>query len=263
MKIRFFSLVIFSVFLASLAEEKHLVIVIPSYNNITWYERNLDSLARQTHTNWHALYIDDCSTDNTGQVVQNYIDQNNLSEKIMYTRNEHNHGALYNIYRAVHACAPSDIIILLDGDDWLKDEHALAHINALYQDPEVWLTYGKAQIYPDGGIIGWQSVPQEVVASNSFRSYQWMTTHMRTFYAWLFKKIRKEDLLYEGKFFSCAWDLALMFPMLEMAGMHSTLCPEVVYIYNMSNPISDYNVRLTQQLMFDKIIRARERYAPL
>jgi len=32
------------------------------------------------------------------------------------------------------------------------------------------------------------------------------------------KKIAKEDLMYEGKFFEMAWDLAFMFPMLEMAG---------------------------------------------
>jgi hypothetical protein len=32
----------------------------------------------------------------------------------------------------------------------------------------------------------------------------------------LFKKIKKEDLLYEGEFVLMSWDIAMMFPMLEM-----------------------------------------------
>lgn len=245
------------------AEEKHLTIIIPSYNNIAWYKNNLDSLAHQTHPNWHAIYIDDCSTDGTGDAVATYITQHNLADNITLIKNNQNHGALYNIYHTVHACNDDDVILLLDGDDWLKDDTVLATINNLYQDQGVWLTYGTAQLYPANGIIGWRAVPEEVITTNSFRHTEWLTTHLRTFYAWLFKKIKKEDLLYNGEFFSVTWDLALMFPMLEMAGIHSTLCPQVVYVYNMSNPISDYNVRLQKVLLYDGIIRGRTKYEPV
>lgn len=245
------------------AEDKHLVAIIPSYNNMRWYEQNLNSLVEQTYTNWHAIYIDDYSTDCTGDVVKTYIESHGLNDKITLIRNTENHGALYNIYHAIHFCNDNDIVLMLDGDDWLKDKDALAHINDLYQSSNVWLTYGMTQVYPNGGIIGWQAIPEITITTNSFRTSPWLATALRTCYAWLFKQIKKEDLLYEGQFFSCAWDLALMFPMLEMAGKHIRHCPYVVYVYNMSNPINDYNVRLEKQLFYDDVIRKRKRYEPL
>ena len=43
-----------------------------------------------------------------------------------------------------------------------------------------------------------------------------------------------------------AWDLAIMFPMVEMAGQHSKFVNEILYIYN-TPPINDHKLNVSYQ----------------
>ena len=63
-----------------------------------------------------------------------------------------------------------------------------------------------------------------------------------------------------GHYFSVAWDLAIMFPMLEMAGNRQEFVKELLYVYNDQNPISDHNIRRKEQISAAKEIRQKNRY---
>src|SRR3989304_6153185 len=45
--------------------EKPIVVVIPSYNNKQWYQKNLDSVLTQNYHNFRIIFIDDASPDGT------------------------------------------------------------------------------------------------------------------------------------------------------------------------------------------------------
>ncbi|MCL5437032.1 MAG: glycosyltransferase family 2 protein [Candidatus Dependentiae bacterium] len=249
-------------------QHKHIVVVIPSYKNKDWYQKNLDSIFMQDYDNFDVIYIDDRSPDGTGNLVEKYI-QEKGKNNVRLIKNTERCLALKNIYNAVHACDDDDIIVCLDGDDWLSGPHVLSLVNDLYQDPQLWLTYG--QYAPDAGngiaksLRGCcNEIPASVVEKNDFRAFNWVSSHLRTFYAGLFKQIKKEDLQYEGKFFAMTWDLAFMFPMLEMARHnHFMFVPAVLYIYNTANSINDCKVSLSLQEGLEKIIRARSRYGTI
>jgi len=245
--------------------EKPVVVVIASYNNIKWYKKNLDALMMQdkNYSNWRAIYVDDCSTDGTGDAVERYVQQRGFGHKITVVRNERRRGALENLYRAIHTCNDNDIVCTYDGDDWFAVDNLFSVLNKLYADPQVWLTYGQYRECPSGQIGQCRPMPRSVIEQNAFRKYPWITSHLRTFYAWLFKKIRKEDLMYKGQFFSVTWDLAMMFPMLEMAGKRTKFNQIVVYEYNMDNPINDWKKDLSLMLRMDRFIRLKPRYRRL
>ncbi|MCX5922353.1 MAG: glycosyltransferase family 2 protein [Candidatus Dependentiae bacterium] len=262
--IRKVSLVLCVVFMQlACAQEKEIVVIIPSYNNEAWYEKNLDSVVAQQYSNWRAIYINDCSNDNTGDVVAHYINNKHMADKITLINNVERKGALYNIYTAIEQCPDNAVIITLDGDDWFAHDGVLARVNQEYSTTDAWLTYGAYQEYPGGGIGGGRQVPEEIINNNAIRRAPWYTTHLRTFYAWLFKRINKEDLMYDGKFFEVTWDQAFMFPMVEMAAQHAHHIPEVLYIYNQATPLNDFKVRLRLQLQMEKVIRSKERYSPI
>lgn len=243
--------------------EKSIVVVIPSYNNKEWYKRNLDSVVSQEYQNFHIIYIDDVSTDGTGKLVQEYIRGGKLDHLVTFIQNKERVGPLGNIYKAVWLCNPSDIVIIVDGDDWLYHEGVLQRINDVYEDPGVWMTYGQKIEYPTGYSGGAKLIPYEVILNNDFREYDWVATHLRTFYAGLFQKIKKEDFLYEGKFFPVAGDLASTFPMLELSGSHSRFIPDILYVYNVANPLNEGKLYLDQQMYFDSYIRKLPRYEPV
>ncbi len=245
-------------------KDEHFVVVIASRNNSLWCDRNLNSVATQHYYNWHAIYINDASTDDTKKKVEQFREDHRLQEKIMLINNETRQGALSNIVKAVNMCNDWDRIIILDGDDWLSGPNVLRKLNEVYANKDVWMTYGSYEEYPGGARGGVaRSMPVAVIETNSYRTYDWCTSHLRSFYAWLLKCINIEDLMLEDSFFPMAGDLAIMFPMLELSGKHCTYIPDILYIYNLQSEFNDHKIDGSLQGRMEHIIRARSSYQPL
>ncbi|HEX4069154.1 MAG TPA: glycosyltransferase family A protein [Candidatus Babeliales bacterium] len=243
--------------------EKPIVIVIPSYNNQKWYNKNLQSVLSQNYSNFRIMYIDDYSPDGTGDLVEAYLAENDLHHKVHLIKNNNRRGALHNLYTMIYMCEDDEIVVTLDGDDWFPDNEVLNRLNEAYSSEDIWLTYGQFELYPSK-IRGWASpMPDYIVENNAFRDFQHLPTHLRTFYAWLFKKIKLQDLLYLGKFYPMTWDMAMMFPMIEMAGERHQFITDIMYIYNDENSLSDHYVSRQLQAYLAQLIKKKNRYRKL
>ena len=216
-------------------------IVIPSYNNEKWLEPNIASILNQTYTNYEVLYIDDCSTDNTYETVKHIVaDLPNWR----VVRNETNMRRGYNLspYNPLiidFMKDDEDILLFVDGDDWLYEDDTLKKINQLYNDKNYWMTYGSFVCYPSGDVGNPQNTPypEEVHFYNAYRKDIWRASHLRTFKWHLYKQIKKEDLIFSetGEFYFHAEDLATSFPCLEMCPREKIgVVPFLTYTYNVS-----------------------------
>lgn len=248
---------------ADQSTQKTFVIIIPSYNNRDWYEQNLSSVLSQNYQNFRVIYVNDASTDTTGDLVEQYLRENDLDQRVTLIQNKKRIGALANIYNSVWLCDPKEIVVTVDGDDWLYHSEVLHFLNELYSNNAIWMTYGQFIEYPTKNLGGAAQIPHFVTELCGYRGYDWVSTHLRTFYAGLFQKIQLEDFLHNGEFFPVAWDLAFMFPMLEMAGYHSQFVPDILYVYNVQTPFNDRKLHLDLQRSLDEIIRQKTRYCPI
>jgi UDP-glucose 4-epimerase len=92
-------------------------IIMPAYNCSDFILEAVESVKKQTYSNWELLIVDDCSTDNTLSII------NNLAEKdkrIIVLQNEKNLGAAASRNKAVEY-ANGRYIAFLDSDDvWKK-----------------------------------------------------------------------------------------------------------------------------------------------
>lgn len=240
--------------------EKNIVFIVPSYKNAKWYEKNLASLCSQNYPNYHIIYTDDCSPDNTGDLVAKWITQNKQENKITLIQNKERVGALCNIYNMIHSCDDKDIVATVDGDDWLPHDRVLQRINTAYQDNNVWMTYGS---YADSnGMHRGCCKPYEpnIIKNKLYRRVPWRASHLRTWYAKLFKKINKEDLFYQGNFMQMAWDVAINMPCLEMCNGKFDYIHDILYVYNNNNPISDHRVNQGLQAATDGFVRRKKPY---
>jgi len=244
-------------------QEKPIVVLITSYNNSEWYNENLSSVFEQAYNNYRIIYIDDCSTDNTYHLVVEKMKQNDRKHPIDIIRNTENRGALANVYTAVHTCANEEIIVILDGDDAFQHPQVLTRINKAYQNDNVWMTYGQYIESTSQKIGKCAPISEAIIRKNAYREYPWVSSHVRTYYAWLFKSIKKESLMIEDKFFPVASDLATMFPMLEMAGGRFEFINEILYVYNTSNELNNVKFRRKKQIQCERIIRHLPHYLPL
>jgi glycosyltransferase involved in cell wall biosynthesis len=243
---------------------KNIVVVVPSYNNIKWCEKNVSSIVTQNYKNLKVVYTDDCSSDGTADKVENFLKSNNIDVDFELIKNKRRLGAMCNLYNMIHACNDDDVIITLDGDDWFAHENVCEKINSIYSNPDVWFTWGSYLNYPNNQRGCSAPIPRNVIDLNIYRHHPWCTSHLRTFYAKLFKKIKKEDF-YDpsGKFLDVAWDLSFYIPFVEMGGHHGRYIHDVLYMYNNENPISDFRIALQRQGAMDRYIRSKPRYQRL
>jgi len=238
------------------------VVVIPSYQNKQWCEKTILSVLNQQYSNFRAIYTDDCSTDGTADEVAKILEEHDNGNKVSLIRNTDRLYAVHNIYNMVHSCDDNEIIVMLDGDDWLSNSNVLSRLNEEYKK-DIWLTYGQYISYPDQTIGCSCPIPKEIIESGSFRRYRWCSSHLRTFYAGLYKKIRPEDLKYNNQWLVMAGDLAAMFPMLEMAGPRQSFIPDILYEYNYTSPINDGKINRSLQVEMEMRIRSMPRYTRL
>lgn len=248
-----------------LSEEKPFVVLIPSYNNAAYVEKNLRSVFGQLYSNYRVIYVDDHSSDDTFQKAQTIISELHQENRTLLVHNAQNAGALANFYQWIHRCEDHEIVVLVDGDDFLAHEDVLNRLNEAYADPQVWLTYGNFLDYPfyKQNPVICKKIPSTILNNNAFRKSPWMTSHLRSFYASLFKKIILSEFIYRGRFYPMASDLALMMPMLELSGRHTLFIEDILYLYNRSNPLSDHKVNFAFQQECADAIRSRTPYAAL
>jgi glycosyltransferase involved in cell wall biosynthesis len=244
-------------------EQKHFVLIVPSFNNKNYVQKNLDSILSQEYENFRVIYINDASTDNTIKVARDYVNKKECANKVHFIDNQSNKGALANIYQAVQTCQDEEIVVICDGDDWLCHPKVLEKLNAYYANSDTWLTWGNYKEYPNSTTEVCLPVDKKVLTSGSVRKEPWCFSHLRTFYASLFKKINKEDLMHNGAFYSTCYDLAIMFPMLEMAREHAYFTKDIFYIYNRETPINDDKIKARQQRQMDHILRNKPIYTAL
>ena len=96
-----------------------------------------------------------------------------------------------------------------------------------------------------------------------FRGDWWRASLMHSYYAWLFKLIKPEDLMHEGSFIPRSGDTAILLPILEMSGWHHHYIPEVCYIWNRETPINEDKVDPQGQDELEEYIWSLPRYERL
>jgi len=226
--------------------KNRFVIITPFYNPGEFLDICVRSVMTQKYDDFKVIFIDDASTDDSWDKLPHE------DSRAVCIRNEENLTALENIHNAtMNHCDPDDIIVLVDGDDWLSSNKVLNYLNDFYNENDCWISYGQAS-WTNGmrGIA--RPMPKEVF--ENMREHSFYISHIRTYRAGLYQKIQEQDENFscmkdkDGKFYRCTYDVAIMYPIMEMAGYDKTKYNDKpLYIYNRDNPISDDRVRQGMQ----------------
>ena len=233
-------------------------IVVPLYDAEKYIEKCLNSILNQSYKKFQLQVVDDCSSDSSYEIASS-ICKDNKNVKIF--RNSKRIGALNNICNLLNKRIkePSKTVdLLVDGDDYLYSEDVLNILKEKYIQTNCLITYGSHM--SSKGVQGKQ-YPRLIREFNLFRKYFWYASHLRTFRHDLWLAVNPQDLLNKKQqYFSVAWDLAIMLPMLEMAGERQEFISEVLYAYNDNNPISDHRIRRKEQILAAREIRQKKIY---
>ena len=106
-------------------------ICIPVYNGELYIYKTLNSALNQTYKNIEIIIFDDCSTDNSAEIIKTFDDC-----RITYHLNDKNYGAFLNFQKCIEACN-GEFIKLLNHDDLLRPNAIEKQVNVLINNPDV------------------------------------------------------------------------------------------------------------------------------
>lgn len=94
-----------------------LRIIIPNYNKAEYLTKCLDSIVNQTFQDFKVIIIDDCSTDNSVQIIQSYV--NRYPDKVILVQNSENKGAAGSRNIGLEYKIESEYTWFIDSDDYI------------------------------------------------------------------------------------------------------------------------------------------------
>ena len=233
-------------------------VVVPVYNAERWISKCLESIKNQKHKDFNCIVINDCSTDKTGEVLSGL----SLDDRFIIKHNETNRGALNNTINGFDLLDskndPESVLVVVDGDDKLANQNVFNIVSKAYSiKNNCLLTYGNYVDDPSGAPGICKPFPDDVIAARSYRKFPYVSSHLRTFKSKLWYKLDKSCLIdpNTNDYFKVTGDLAHMIPLLEMAGDRFMFIPQILYLYNRVNPISDGYIKLKEQWSVDQYVR--------
>lgn len=105
-------------------------IITPAYNAAAYIAETIESVLAQTYTNWEMLIVNDCSKDNTVEIVQSYVEKD---ERIKLINLKQNSGAAAARNTAIQN-AKGRYIAFLDSDDFWKKEKLQKQLSFMQQN---------------------------------------------------------------------------------------------------------------------------------
>jgi glycosyltransferase involved in cell wall biosynthesis len=91
-------------------------VIIPAYNSSKFIKRVVTSVLLQTYENFELVIVDDCSTDNTVELVESFTDK-----RIKIVKHQQNTGAGVARQSGLKE-ATGEFIMFIDSDDYVKDD---------------------------------------------------------------------------------------------------------------------------------------------
>ncbi|HKY46063.1 MAG TPA: glycosyltransferase [Pyrinomonadaceae bacterium] len=239
------------------ATPNRIKVVTTFHNPGHFLDNCIESLLAQDYDNFEVILIDDASTDHSQQKIPQD------DRRFRLVRNDIRRGYGWNHHHAVTTyCDADDIVVSLDGDDWLACADALTHVNLVYGESDCWVMYGQFQY--DNGEYG---ISRSIASADDFTQlrWNWCASHLRSYRAGLFHRIADQDPEYScmkdahGNWLTSAVDAAVMFPVMELAGFERVCYNDrVLYVYNSENPQSWHHLaRHEQEVSFVEVQRKR------
>ena len=239
----------------SFAKQRPITVISPFWNAAAYIEKNIRSVASQDYDNYTHIMIDDCSDDESYDIAKRTIESlpEKIRDRFFLLHNKENIGCIRNQITEIREYARADdIVMLLDGDDWLINNNTIfQYYNDLY-DQGYEFTYGSMWSVVDNIPLIAQEYPAEVKKNKTYRShhFNWKIpyTHLRTCLGKHFVGLDESKFKVDNEWMKSGADNPLFYELIERIDPDKIYCNrEIVCNYNDANPLNDYKIRGEEQ----------------
>ena len=130
--------------------------VVTSYNYEKYILKTLESIKKQSYTNFEIIVVDDCSSDKSCEVIENFISENQNLRIILIKQNS-NQGQLSAMLRGLKE-AQGQFVSFIDSDDVLFEDYAKNHVRVHLETSVAFTSCQIAEIGEDDEIHTLKSI---------------------------------------------------------------------------------------------------------
>lgn len=176
-------------------QDKRVSLIIPVYNTENYLERCLKSAVSQTYQNMEIICIDDGSTDNSGQIVDEFAARDNRVIAIHQTNKGES-----NARNTGLRVATGDYIGFMDCDDWIEPDMYESLAKALEEEDADMAIAGFYREFEDSGkqriaVQNEKAVEPKVFDGKQLLRYLYERDAYRAF-AYIWDKLYKREVIY-------------------------------------------------------------------
>lgn len=133
-------------------------IITPSFNCSKFVEKTIKSVLRQTYTNWELIITDDCSTDNSVEIIQRFVD---MDSRIRLLKLKKNSGAGVARNKSIEN-AKGKYIAFLDSDDLWMPYKLEKQINFMRANDYLFSHSYTLSVDENNNVVGLNKKPRRV-----------------------------------------------------------------------------------------------------
>lgn len=122
-------------------------VIIPNYNHARFLDERIQSVLNQTYQNFELIILDDKSTDNSVEIINNYKNNPHVSQIAV---NENNSGSTFKQWHKGFELAKGEIIWIAESDDSC-DKELLETLVKLYTENNAVLVFCRSCKYETDG----------------------------------------------------------------------------------------------------------------
>ena len=163
-------------------------IIVPNYNHAPYLEKRLESIYSQTYRNYEVIMLDDCSRDDSREILTRY--RESFPEKTKTVFNQKNSGSAFHQWNKGISLASGDLVWIAESDDWCTDNF-LEVLIRYFNDEAVMLAYCRSSLIDATGNKQIWSIEEYLSDINPelWKTEFIKTAHHIVNYAWAIKNI--------------------------------------------------------------------------
>lgn len=143
-------------------------VIVPNYNHAPFLRQRIDTILNQTFQDFELIILDDCSTDNSKEIIESYAGNPKISHIIL---NSANSGSPFLQWQKGINLAKGEYVWIAESDDWCEPSLLETLVDGMRKDDQCVISYSQLSCINEYNDIGWQSSHRclsEIVESKSF-----------------------------------------------------------------------------------------------
>lgn len=129
-------------------------VIIPNFNHSCFLKERINSVLNQTFQDFEIIILDDCSTDNSRNIIEQYSSNHKVSRVIF---NDKNSGSAFKQWQKGFSFARGEYVWIAESDDWCDNRFLEILVQAMEQYPDCSVAFAQSVCVDENGRIKWET----------------------------------------------------------------------------------------------------------